>query len=56
MWWVDLGCLPALHAVALSFFLINRPGRENKMDKLVGQDKGNFNKKNQKLYAEAKQK
>jgi len=39
LWQVDLGWLPDAHPAALSLPLLNRTGEENKMEKLVGQDK-----------------
>jgi len=39
LWWVDLGWLPNAHPAALALPLLSRTGGENKMQKLVRQDK-----------------
>jgi len=39
MGWIDLGWLPDAHPAALSLPLLNRPGRENTLKKLLKMDK-----------------
>ena len=39
VWWLNLGQLPDTYPAVLSLPLLHRIGGENKMEKLIGQDK-----------------